>query len=220
MQNIKVKEVRGPLGKGDKKFYAVVDEKGGEFTTFDTKVKNIPPGSIIKIDPKIDGKYVNIASWEMVEEAANTSQVSGKTSNGKTSEDVALERASIEAQVAFKGAIRLLEAAAWPDRFNEEIEALVHDAVKWGRSRFTPYFAEPKARSDKAAPQQASNVQSPKEEKSGNDFDNAGQFLTKCKEIWSLDRSHVMEIAGVKELFDQAQFAKAYLKVTEHMTKK
>ena len=32
MQKITVKEVKGPLGRGEKKFFAVVDEKGTEFS--------------------------------------------------------------------------------------------------------------------------------------------------------------------------------------------
>lgn len=78
MQKIKVKEVKGPLGKGEKKFFAVVDEKGAEFTTFDTKIQDVVPGSLLNIEPKIDGKYINIAKWEILEAAPNpTPQIPG-----------------------------------------------------------------------------------------------------------------------------------------------
>lgn len=72
MQKVTVKEVRGPLGKGERKFFAVVDEKGGEFTTFDTKVANITPGSVLEIEPEVtakDGKtYINIKEWKLISE--------------------------------------------------------------------------------------------------------------------------------------------------------
>ena len=73
MQKIKVKEVRGPLGKGDKKFYAVVSDDGAEFTTFDTKIASLLPGSVINLEPDIKGKYINIKEWSLIEEPASQS---------------------------------------------------------------------------------------------------------------------------------------------------
>lgn len=69
MQKITVKEVKGPLGRGENKFYAVVDDKGAEFTTFDAKIKQVIPGSVLEAELRIDGKYINIVEWKLVEEA-------------------------------------------------------------------------------------------------------------------------------------------------------
>ena len=65
MQTIKVKEIKGPLGKGERKFYAVVDDKGGEFTSFDTKLAEVQPGSVLEIEPEVSGKYINIKTWKL-----------------------------------------------------------------------------------------------------------------------------------------------------------
>lgn len=81
MQKIMVKEVKGPLGKGEKKFFAVVDEKGAEFTTFDTKIQKVSPGSVLEIELKIEGKYINIVEWKVIEEGRPTQAQSSPTTD-------------------------------------------------------------------------------------------------------------------------------------------
>jgi len=69
MQKITVKEIRGPLGKGKQKFYAVVAEGiKKDFTSFDSKLAHIKVGSILNVELRIDGDYVNIEKWELVSE--------------------------------------------------------------------------------------------------------------------------------------------------------
>lgn len=68
MQQITVKEVRGPLGKGERKFYAIKDEKGAEFTSFDAKLTNIKTGSVLEIECEISGKFINIKEWKLISE--------------------------------------------------------------------------------------------------------------------------------------------------------
>ena len=65
MQRITVREVRGPLGKGEKKFFAIKDNKGSEFTSFDPQIAKLTPGSIIEAEIVVDGKYINIPKDKM-----------------------------------------------------------------------------------------------------------------------------------------------------------
>jgi len=73
VQKVNVKEVRGPLGKGERKFYAVISDDGAEFTSFDTKLASLLPGSVINLEPEIKGKYINIKEWSLIEEPATQS---------------------------------------------------------------------------------------------------------------------------------------------------
>jgi len=186
LQKITVKEIRGPLGKGDKKFYVVVDEKGAEFTTFDTKIAKVTPGSIIEADVKVEGKYVNIAEWKVLEDAP-----ASLPGSGKTPEQFDAERRSIEAQVAFKGIIQLIEQEAIQktDFVPGDLKTSVYD---WARARL-----------GKAAPMQASQ----KETKVGTTraaidnehFENVGQLLTACSKEFGMNRAAVLAEANVND---------------------
>jgi hypothetical protein len=83
MAQIKVKEIKGPLGNGDKKFFAAVDDKGVEYTTFDTAILSVTPGSIIEaeivIKPGKGGKtYINLADgWKVISAAAAAAPAPG-----------------------------------------------------------------------------------------------------------------------------------------------
>lgn len=84
MQQIIVKEIKGPLGRGEKKFYAVADNKGAEFTTFDPNIQEIRPGSTLEIEVKIEGKYVNIVKWSLIDAPAKAQREDqSDTSNTK-----------------------------------------------------------------------------------------------------------------------------------------
>ena len=208
MQKIIVKEVRGPLGKGEKKFYAVVDEKGAEFTTFDTKIAQVTPGSVLEIEPKVEGKYVNISEWKVLEEGKPSVALSnGKPSYSKTPEQFDAERRSIEAQVAFKGIVELLKGTV----IDKEHE-LAKAAFDWATVRLR---AAPVKRAELAKTGSELPEATRKEQEGGNGFKNAGQFLTKSQEVFSLNRTQVLEHPEVKALFDAGDFNKAYLKLAE-----
>lgn len=92
MQIISVKEIRPVKSKSGKEFFVVVDEKGAEFTTFDKALQQVTPGSLLAIEPKVDGKYVNIESWEIKEKAEKAAP--GSNHYGKSPEELDLSRHS------------------------------------------------------------------------------------------------------------------------------
>ncbi len=144
MQQIIVKEIKGPLGKGEKKFYAVVDDKGAEFTTFDTAVSKITPGSKIEAEIKVEGKYVNISSWKVIEEAPLTNG-KGQDRYKRDIDGIEFEyrlkaklqeidRKSIEAQTAYKSIMELAtkhETSLISGRFADVFDM----ALDWAKSR-------------------------------------------------------------------------------------
>jgi len=213
LQKIVVKEVRGPLGKGEKKFYAVVDDKDAEFTTFDTKITEVIPGSTLEVELKVTGKYVNIIEWKVVEEGkASVTPSNGKTVFGKTPEQFDAERRSTESQTAFTSIVRLIEQEAIlkVNFVPGDLKELVFD---WARARLQKVSQMPPQ-----APQK------PKEgvigESKEKGFENAGQFLTKCKEVFDLNRTQVIEALAINDIPDIPDFGKAYLRLAEIMTKK
>ncbi len=80
MQQITVEAVKGPLGKGEKKFYAVKAEGiKKEFTSFDTRLAALKPGTVLEIEPVMEGDYVNIKSgWKVISEPASSEQAAAK----------------------------------------------------------------------------------------------------------------------------------------------
>lgn len=230
MQKITVTAIKGPLGKGDKKFYAVVDPKGGEFTTFDAGIASITPGSVIEAEIKVEGRYVNITEWKILEAApAGAGPAPG---NGAYKRDIegiryeyelkayleSVKHASIEAQTAFNGVVKLAEVAT----ISEKIDALVAElspdlwqkALLWAASRLdiaTTQKSPPEApKGPKAAPAKARpsvNTNGgpgpgnplPSEGDAPQGFENVGQLLTWAHNEYALDRAKVMEICGVNE---------------------
>ena len=136
MQTITVKEIRGPLGKGEKKFFAVVDENGAQFTTFDAKIKEVTPGSRLEIEVTVTGKYVNIADgWKVLEKGKTAS--TGDTGVAPGVQDVKPpfrdspeQRASIEGQVSAK-LIAELYIAGKLDMAKPEEARLVDQLLLW-----------------------------------------------------------------------------------------
>ena len=201
MQKITVKEIRGPLGRGEKKFYAVVDDKGAEFTTFDTKIAQVTPGSVLEVELKVEGKYVNITEWKVIEEGKpSVSPGNGRTSYGKTPEQFDAERRSIEAQVAFKGIIELsVKGKVWPAELEERLIKISNLALDWAEVRLkgtipstaTGVTEKPKEQpvDKKVSPPSAST----QEAIDNGHFENVGQFLTACNKKFGMSRSQVLK---------------------------
>lgn len=175
MQKITVKEIKGPLGKGEKKFYAVVDPKGGEFTTFDAGISSVTPGSVIEAEIKVDGRYVNITEWKVLEAApAGAGPAPGNGQYKRDTEGIRFEyelkayiesvkHVSIEAQTAFNGIVKLAEVATISDKIDALVATLSPDlwqkALLWAESRLDTSMAlksPPEApKGPKAAPAKA-----------------------------------------------------------------
>ncbi len=201
MQRITVKEIKGPLGQGEKKLYAVVDEAGAEFTTFDTKIKDITPGSVLDIEPVIKGKFVNIKEYKVISEGTPKPASPASTNgNDMSKEDwekkQRIERASFEAQTAVKvilqhtdqGAPLYQKALAWCEA---KIDANLGAIIKVTK-------AKPKA--DNGWDKLESEVQT------GNGkgidpkapFPSVGKLLDWCREQ-GISRPDVLKIVGCDE---------------------
>ena len=190
MQRITVKEIKGPLGQGEKKFYAVVDEAGAEFTTFDTKVKDITPGSVLDIEPVIKGKFVNIKEYKIISEgtpkpASPASTNGNDMSKGDWEKKQRIERASFEAQTAVKvilehtdqGAPLYQKALDWCEaKIDANMRAIIK-VTKVGKDVQTGAgeYIDPKA-----------------------PFPNVGKLLAWCGEQ-GISRPDVLKIVGCDE---------------------
>ena len=159
MQKITVKEVKGPLGKGERKFYAVVDEKGAEFTTFDGKVADLAPGSVIAgeitVTQKGEKTYVNLGEWKLLEAGPLPPENGhkGGQDRGPYKRDTegirfeyelkayieSVKHVSIEAQTAFNGIVKLVEVATISDKIDALVAEFQPDlwqkALAWAESR-------------------------------------------------------------------------------------
>ncbi len=144
-----IREGDGSDGKHAYKWVSVMaddgSEKGTEYTTFDAGVLKLGPGSVIDIgDPGTkDGKLKFKKVEKVISEVAAvvTPPPPGptrETSPEEWKEKQLIERASFEAQTAYKGAIELLAARGMAEEGKELIEA----ALVWGIKRLNPTLQE------------------------------------------------------------------------------
>jgi hypothetical protein len=240
MQQITVKEVRGPLGKGEKKFWAIKDPQGGEFTAFDASIAKLTPGSIIEAEIEVKGKYVNITKWTLIEAGpAVTQQGGGGGTGGQYKRDTegirfeyelkaylqAIERASIEAQTAYNGLIKVLELITISPAAEKLIEKLAPGILKktlaYAESRLDIAMASKPPQSPKAPleTEKAGGTSPGKAEKPPKtDFKNVGELLTWALEQ-GINRTKFLEITQTTEatlpklnLLDAKQALDEYLK--------
>jgi hypothetical protein len=237
MQQITVKEVRGPLGKGEKKFWAIKDPQGGEFTAFDASIAKLTPGSIIEAEIEVKGKYVNITKWTLIEAGpAVTQQGAGGGTYKRDTEGIrfeyelkaylqAIERASIEAQTAYNGLIKVLELITISPAAEKLVEKLapgiLKKALAYAESRLDIAMASKPPQSPKAPPEteKAGGTSPGKAEKpSKTDFKNVGELLTWALEQ-GINRTKFLEITQTTEatlpklnLLDAKQALDEYLK--------
>lgn len=142
-QKITVKEVRGPLGKGEKKFFSIKDDKGGEFTSFDTKLANIKPGSVLEAEVEVSGQYINLKEWKVISEPSP--EAPSSTTYRRDTEGIEfeyrlkahlqeIERKSIEAQSAYRG-IMELAAQELPKEISGKFGEVFDLALDWAKAR-------------------------------------------------------------------------------------
>jgi hypothetical protein len=219
MQQITVKEVRGPLGKGERKFWAIKDPQGGEFTAFDATIAQVTPGSIIEAEIEVKGKYVNITKWTLVEAGPAVTPNSGGGTGGQYKRDTegirfeyelkaylqGIERASIEAQTAYNGLIKVLELVAVSPVTEKLIDKLcpgiLKKALQYADSRLDAAMASKPPQSPQAPPEtvKASGTAKDKAKaQSGTGFKNVGELLT-----WALQqgisRVKFLEVVKARE---------------------
>lgn len=212
---VKSKSIKkGENEKGEWVNTRITGEDGQKWSGFDKNLQYLNEGDVIEItEIEIKGQNKNILKWHKVE-AAQVQPGNGKTVIGKTSDQFDIERRSYESQTAFKGAIQLLEAGAvWPDRFNAEIEELVHSAIRWGRISLdvtTP--TQTATRAPESSIGTAKSASTDNAIGSGH-FENAGQFLAACNKQFGLNRSQIMAELNVKDPAEIKNLDEAWVQI-------
>ena len=187
MQKITVKEVKGPLGRGDKKFFAVVDEKGAEFTTFDAKVKDVSIGSILEIELKVEGKYVNIVEWKVVEEGQPAQiQSQPKVDRIRIYADFKIAAVQVAGRLAASGKID-----------QKDIPSCAGDIYQWLTSR-------DKAQSQPAPDQTTEEAWEGLEhgERDPDTIKTLGDLFTACLADFKMNRTAVIKELGYSKQED------------------
>lgn len=211
MQEIRVKEIKGPLGKGERKFYALKDEKGAEFTTFDAKVSKITPGSLISAEIKIEGKYNNITDWKLIEDAPVTSHNGNKLSPEQWAEKDRIERASIEAQTAFKGIMELAWKHETPNHISGKFGDAFDLALDWAMTRLTDQVKKPIDKPIRKEPE--AEPLFPEDNLKDMDFKNQGEFYTACLKHFGLSKSKTDSEIASYDISVPAQRKLAWLSI-------
>jgi len=216
VQQITVKEVKGPLGRGEKKFYAVVDDKGAEFTTFDSKVSHIPVGSIINLEPKVEGRYVNIVKWELVKEAPHP------PAPGPSDSAAMLEQTRLANRVRLQvAAIQELGLNYRAGMASQEEEALYRSALGMIMKPFAPAPAQTAA----AKPAPAEEAINPEdiifeqEEPTEPIPKNVGEMLTRAREK-GYSRADVMKYLEISDIGQIKDIALAWHLLSTGLFKK
>lgn len=246
MQKVKIAEVSIKKGTNDKGPWTntrVTGEDGAVFGTFSDSAQNIAKGDLIELEPVVKGKNINFSEWNMLEKgtgsASTESAAAAAPASGAYKRDVEGirfeyqckaqivkgERASIEAQTAYNGALRLLQdGTTWPDRFHDEIDALVHEAIVWGRARIAENLATPIPSTAAGSPPAPSTPDAPVETpvslpyvEPDDPFAHIGALLAWCKN-YGIDRPTFIQIVkcdenAIKGLDVEKTFAlvKAYI---------
>lgn len=124
MQRIVIKDISFKTGTNDKgewKLTNITGADGAKFGSFDHHAAELKAGDVIEAEIEIKGKNNNVKSFKVLEHTAAPAasspapaspQPSGDTKRGMTPEAWAekdrTERASIEAQTAFKGIMEII----------------------------------------------------------------------------------------------------------------
>jgi len=203
MQKIIVKEVKGPLGRGEKKFFAVVDEKGAEFTTFDTKIKDVTIGSILEVELRVEGKYVNIAEWKVIEEGQSArAQVSPTTDRTRFYADFKIAALQVAGRLAAAGKID-----------KEEIESCADKIYAWlaTQSKATTQRAPAEAKTTEEAWKDMEHG-----ERDPNTIKTLGDLFTACLADFNMQRSDVIKELGYSKQEDIGESpAECYRKISQ-----
>lgn len=196
MQDIKVKEIKPVTSKSGKKFWVVMDEKGAEFTTFDEAIQQVTIGSLLAIEPKISGKYVNIESWEIKEETKET--LSALPSNGKhygkSPEELELSRRSF--------ALSYAKDLAVAERIDVcDIAGVATDFYKWLKEgqRILP-LTRPVSTlgiNESEENPEPEAEESPKFKRDPGTIKSFGALYTACRDDFGLTRQQVWAELGV-----------------------
>jgi len=198
---ITVKEAK-KVGEGTKKdgkpwkLYAVVNEDGIEYTTFDTKAGHITPGAVIEIGDITlkDGDKRSFKELVVISE--------GPASGPKPNCDMSkkdwvkkqrIERDSFEAQTAYIHLPIYLQMDY--SELSERGKELWEAATQWCEAKIDANMGQT---SSKAPATETKAPKSTKPPAEGLTFKNVGEFLAACNNA-GVPRNKVMEKLGVDE---------------------
>jgi len=194
MQTIRVKEIRPVTSKKTgKEFWVVVDEKGGEFTSFDETIQKVIAGSLLAIEPKVSGKYVNIESWEIKEGAAKTIPSAPASTNhyayGKSLVELELSRRSF--------ALSYAKDLAVAERIDVcDIAGVANDFYKWLKSGQGVSTVQSTMEAPEENPEPEAE-ESPKLKRDPATIKSFGGLYTACRDDFGLTRQQVWAELGV-----------------------
>lgn len=240
LQKVNVKSVSRKEGTGEKGPWtntSVTGEDGAVFGTFSKSALEIAAGDLIELDPVVKGKYINFSDWNMLEKGTGSvpaASTSASPNGGGFKRDidgirfkyqckaqiVKGERASIEAQTAFKG---IIELAPQLGQYPELVEVF-QEAIAWARSKMAASLANPAPSEAAGATPAPSTADAPVETpvslpyvEPDEPFAHIGALLAWCKN-YGIDRPTFIQIAkcdenAIKGLDVEKTFAlvKAYI---------
>ncbi len=192
----------GQSEKGDWELIKVTSDDGTGYTTFDKKAKQLNAGAVIEAEVTLkEGK----ASFKKFEVISNPEAVATSANGGGYKKNVdgmkieyalkaklqAIERASIEAQTAYRGAIELLIK----DKVFDDSVPLIDAALKWGLSKLTATELKEQLGS---MPTIGGPEKKEKQPNPDPKFANVGEFFTACDKE-GVSRSDVLKAIQCKE---------------------
>lgn len=86
MQKILVSSVESKPTKTGGTYTKITDDKGAAFSGFDETLAGLKQGDLIEAEVKIEGKYLNITTWKLLE-SGKALPIATKQSNGDMSKD-------------------------------------------------------------------------------------------------------------------------------------
>lgn len=167
-------ERKTPKKEGGNPFFVVNFESGEEMTTFDEAFAGFGRGTVLDVEYVVKGKHINITKWSLIQPGESAPAGPGaapapsRNGGGGYKKDVegmkaeyelkgrlqARERASIEGQTIFNGAIAVITCPggydSLPEKTKAALQELITEAVKWGRQHLQP-VPEPAKTEAKAA---------------------------------------------------------------------
>jgi len=182
-------------------------EKGTEYTTFDAGVLKLGPGSVIDIGD-IETKEGKL-KFKKVVSVISELKATAPAPNGKTYPDMSkeewrekqlIERASFEAQTAFKGIIDLLVAKI----ILPEGE-IAQGALDWASKRLSPTLQEVVATMP--------HLGRPADESGPRAFKNVGDFLTAMGKKGLSRKQVIDELIRLKMIKGEADLPKLDLTI-------
>jgi len=215
MQKVKVADVSIKKGTNDKGEWIntqITGEDGAKFGTFHKSAASLEKGDLIELEPIVKGRNVNFENWNMLEKGTGSPGSNGKEGvYRRDTEGIEfeyklkarlqeIERASIEAQVAFKGIMTMAAAAIAASTLPQTESLVASNEVFSGSLALALQWAEKKLSDDfDAIPTPITPSEESIEDKPAPDtFPNVGALLKWCADN-GVSRPKFLELVGVKE---------------------